>query len=66
MLIFGFALPGILMLAAWRAPGAALLLNCIAAALVLLSGWYVKFTLVTRAAHLQGFALGQPRRQAAS
>ena len=66
MLIFGVALPAILMLAAWGAPGAGLLLNSIAAALVLLSGWYLKFTIVTRLAHLQGFALGQPRRLAAS
>jgi phenylacetyl-CoA:acceptor oxidoreductase subunit 2 len=66
MLIFGAALPAILMLAAWGAPGAALLLNSIAAALVLLSGWYLKFTLVTRVAHLQGFTLGQPQRLAAN
>jgi phenylacetyl-CoA:acceptor oxidoreductase subunit 1 len=66
MLMFGVVLPAILMLAAWGAPGAALLLNSIAAALVLLSGWYLKFILVTRVAYLQGFALGQPRRQAAS
>ena len=65
MLVFGVALPAILLLTAWGAPGAARLLNSIAAVLVLLSGWYVKFALVTRVAHLQGFALGQPRRQAA-
>jgi hypothetical protein len=66
VLMFGVVLPAILMLAAWGAPGGALLLNSIAAALVLLSGWYLKFILVTRVAYLQGFALGQPRRQAAS
>ncbi len=66
MLIFGGALPVILMLSALGAPGAALLLNCIAAALVLLSGWYLKFTIVTRAAHVQGFTLGQPRSPAAA
>jgi Fe-S-cluster-containing dehydrogenase component/formate-dependent nitrite reductase membrane component NrfD len=65
MLVFGAALPAILLLTAWGAPGAARLLNFIAAVLVLLSGWYLKFALVTRVAHLQGFALGQPRRQAA-
>ena len=65
MLVFGVALPAILLLTAWGVPGAARLLNFIAAVLVLLSGWYLKFALVTRVAHLQGFALGQPRRQAA-
>jgi len=65
MLIFGAILPVILMLTAWGVPSAALPLNSIAAALVLLSGWYLKFTLVTGGAHLQGFALGQPRRLAA-
>jgi hypothetical protein len=65
-LIFGGALPVILMLSAFGLPGAALLLNSIAAALVLLSGWYLKFTIVTRAAHVQGYTLGQPRRLAAS
>jgi phenylacetyl-CoA:acceptor oxidoreductase subunit 1 len=66
MLTFGVGLPAVLMIAAWGASGAAPLLNSLAAALVLLSGWYVKFMLVTRFAHLQGFALGQPRAQAAS
>jgi Fe-S-cluster-containing dehydrogenase component len=65
MLVFGVALPAILLLTAWGAPGAARLLNSTAAVLVLLSGWYAKFALVTRIAHLQGFALGQPRRQGA-
>jgi phenylacetyl-CoA:acceptor oxidoreductase subunit 1 len=66
MQIFGGALPAILMLSALGLPGTALLLNSIAAALVLLSGWYLKFTLVTRVAHVQGFTLGQPQRPAAS
>jgi len=32
----------------------------IAGILALVSGWYVKFTIVTRAAHVQGFSLGVP------
>jgi hypothetical protein len=32
----------------------------IAGILALVSGWYVKFTTVTRAAHVQGFSLGVP------
>lgn len=66
MLIFGSALPVILMLSALGAPGAALVLNSVAAALVLLSGWTMKFAIVTRAAHLQGYTLGQPRIPAAA
>ena len=64
VLIFGGALPVILMLSALGLPGAALLLNSIAAALVLLSGWYIKFSIVARVAHVQGFTLGQPKRLA--
>lgn len=66
MLAFGAGLPVILMLSALGAPGAAPLLNSLAAALVLLSGWHLKFAIVRRAAHVQGFTLGQPRRRAAA
>jgi phenylacetyl-CoA:acceptor oxidoreductase subunit 2 len=33
----------------------------VASILVLVSGWYMKFTIVTRAAHVQGFSLDVPR-----
>ena len=33
----------------------------VASLLVVVSGWYVKFTIVTRAAHVQGYSLGVPR-----
>ena len=66
MLIFGVALPLILLVSALGAPGAALHLNSIAAALVVLSGWYVKFAIVTRAARLQGYALARPGGPAAA
>ncbi len=32
----------------------------VAGILALVSGWYMKFTIVTRAAHVQGFSLGVP------
>lgn len=64
MQIFGGALPVILILLPLAWPDTASMLNAIAAALVVLTGWYMKFTIVTRAAQTQGYALGQPRRLA--
>lgn len=58
--IVGGALPVALVLSALAFPDVRSILYSIAALLVLLIGWHMKFTLVTRAAHVQGFALPVP------
>ena len=38
------------------------LMFALAGICALLSGWYMKFTIVTRAAHVQGYGFGELRR----
>ncbi len=60
----GNLLPVLLIGAAFAAKGLPALLFTTACALIVLSGWYIKFIIVTRAAHVQGFALGTPAKAA--
>jgi len=57
--VVGGALPVALLLLPLGMPAAGALLISLAAALVVLTGWHLKFTIVTRA-HVQGFALPVP------
>lgn len=60
---FGAALPAALVIAAALMSGAITpYLLTIGGLLALLPGWSMKFTLVTRAAHLQGYAFGKLQR----
>lgn len=61
-LVAGNLLPLLLVGVAWFLEGFASPLCITAGALALLSGWLVKFTIVTRAAHYQGFAMVMPKR----
>ncbi len=55
----GNVVPFVLLIAASLLPGATSLLAGIAAALAVLSGWWMKFTIVARAAQVQGYAVGK-------
>lgn len=60
--IVGGALPVALILSPLVIADSGLISSSIAAALVLLTGWHIKFTIVTRAAHVQGFVLPIPQK----
>ncbi len=53
----GHLAPALLFAATWLLPMASGFLAVVAGILILLSGWALKYGLVTRAAHTQGFAL---------
>lgn len=55
----GNALPVVLVLLALALPGLQTLLLIVTAALVALTGWHMKFTIVARASQNQGYALGK-------
>lgn len=55
----GNTLPAILVVAALALPSAAALLSTGAGVLAALSGRHMKFTIVTRAAQVQGYAFGE-------
>ena len=61
MVFVGGALPALLVVLALMMPDAASVSISLSAALVLLTGWHMKYSILTGAAHLQGFALGGPR-----
>ena len=52
-------LPLALLLAAMFISSMTTLFACIAAILAVLGGWYMKFTIVARASHVQGYSLGK-------
>ncbi len=58
----GNALPIVLTLLALVMAGAAQMLFALAGVCAVLSGWYMKFTIVTRAAQVQGYGFGELRR----
>lgn len=58
----GHALPLLLLAAAWAAPVGSSAIAITAALAALGAGWFVKHRIVTRLAHLQGYALGVTRR----
>lgn len=60
--IAGNLLPVVLIGIAYSTEGNPTTVLTIAWVLILLSGWYIKFIIVTRAAHVQGFALGRPKK----
>ncbi len=55
VLLFGSALPVLLILLPYAG------LNALAAVLALLAGWFMKFTIVTKASYNQGYAISTPR-----
>ena len=55
----GNVIPLILLIVALMVPNLTSLLASIAAALVVLSGWWMKFTIVARASQVQGYAVGK-------
>ena len=58
----GNALPAVLIIASLFSSEAATPLIIIAAPCAVVMGWYLKFSIVTRAAQVQGYALGIPQR----
>lgn len=59
---YGHLLPLLLITGSYLVPPIGLLSIFTAALLVVLSGWHLKFALVTRLAHVQGFGLGELKR----
>lgn len=57
VILFGHALPLTALVLSWPSPGLNGLFALVAGLAGLLSGWHLKFTLITRAAYNQGFAL---------
>jgi len=62
--IVGGVLPVILLLLPLAIADAGSISDSVAAVLVVLTGWHIKFTIVTRGAHVQGFGLPFPQRAA--
>lgn len=60
--LFGHLLPLLFIAASYSDSPFSLINISISAILVVLSGWYLKFVLVTRLAHVQGFGLGKLQR----
>lgn len=58
----GNILPFILVCASLMVPELLVMLVCTASILAALSGWYMKFTIITRAAQQQGYSLGKLKR----
>jgi len=58
----GNVLPLILVAISLMVPSLTVMLVCIASILAVLSGWYMKFTIITRAAQYQGYSLGKLKR----
>ena len=58
----GNVVPFILVCAALMIPNISVMLVCIASILAVLSGWHMKFIIVTRAAQQQGYSLGKLKR----
>ena len=61
-IIPGNLLPALLVLLSTGMPEWAMSVQVTASLLALLSGWHMKFTIVTRAAQVQGYSLGRIRR----
>lgn len=60
--LLGHLLPLLLVIGSYLVPSFGMLGISASALLVVLSGWYLKFVLVTRLARVQGFGLGKLRR----
>jgi phenylacetyl-CoA:acceptor oxidoreductase subunit 2 len=58
----GNVLPFILICIALTIPGISVIFICIASILAVLSGWHMKFIIITRAAQQQGYSLGKLKR----
>ncbi len=58
----GNILPLILVCVSLILPKFIVILICAASILSIVSGWYMKFTIITRAAQLQGYSLGKLKR----
>ena len=58
----GNVLPFILVCASLMLPRLLVILVCTASILAVMSGWYMKFTIITRAAQQQGYSLGKLKR----
>jgi phenylacetyl-CoA:acceptor oxidoreductase 26-kDa subunit len=54
--------PFILVCAALMVPNISVILVCIASIIAALSGWHMKFVIITRAAQQQGYSLGKLKR----
>lgn len=62
VLLAGHALPAVLLIAGLALPPQAGVLAALASACIVLSGWHMKFSIITRAAFVQGFAFGRLKR----
>lgn len=62
LLLAGHTLPIVLLILAIALPAQSALLMAIGGALAAVSGWYMKFMIITRAAFNQGFAFGRLKR----
>ncbi len=58
----GNVLPFILICVSLILANYIVMLVCIASTLAVVSGWYMKFTIITRASQLQGYSLGKLKR----
>lgn len=62
LLLVGHALPVAVVIAGLALPEQGPVLLALAGALVVASGWYLKFIIITRAAFVQGYGFGKPKR----
>jgi len=60
--IIGNAVPAVLLVVAVFVSKATIPVMIVATLCAVVMGWYMKFTIVTRAAQVQGYALGVPRK----
>lgn len=61
-IVFGNVVPAILSIIGLALPDAAVVLGVATGVLAIWGGWQMKFTIVTRAAQVQGYAFGRLRR----
>lgn len=62
LLLVGHALPVAVAIAGLATPMQGPVLQALAGALVVVSGWYLKFIIITRAAFVQGYGFGKTKR----